>query len=106
MQVLTMRGAGQSILPMRPGITPASEARELSDIQPGSALVCAMQWSRQPPGYWRQRAIDARERIARLHDPLAQQSLERIAIGYDALARSAERLTEPRFLPLPEKHLC
>jgi hypothetical protein len=106
MQVLTMRGTGQSIPPMRPGFNPASAARELSDIQPGSALVCAMQWSRRPPGYWRQRAKDARERIAGLHDPLAQQSLERIAIGYEALARSAERLTERRLGPLPDKRLC
>jgi hypothetical protein len=49
-----------------------------------------MQRSRQTPGYWRQCAKDARERIARLHDPSAQQSLERIAIGYETLARSAE----------------
>ena len=62
-----------------------------------------MQWASQPPGYWRQRAEDARERLARLQDPLAQQSLEQIAVGYEALARSAERLTEPRLVPLPNK---
>jgi hypothetical protein len=64
-----------------------------------------MQWSRQTPGYWRQRAKDARERIPRLHDPLAQQSLERIAVGYEALARSAERLTERPLAPLQDKHI-
>jgi hypothetical protein len=65
-----------------------------------------MQPSRHTSGYWRQRAKDARERIARLHDPLAQQSLERIAVGYEALARSAERLTERRLVPLQDKLAC
>jgi hypothetical protein len=62
-----------------------------------------MQWSSQPPGYWRQRAKDARERIAGLRDPMAQQSLERIVVGYEALARSAERLTERRLAPRQDK---
>lgn len=57
------------------------------------------------PGYWRQRAKDA-PADSGLHDPLAQQSLERIAVGYDALARSAERLTGRRLVPLQDKHLC
>jgi hypothetical protein len=101
-----MRGASQSIPPTRPGFNPASEAEEPSDSPSGSALVYAMQPSRHSSSYWRQRAKDARERIARLHDPLAQQSLERIAVGYEALARSAERLTERRLVPLQDKLAC
>jgi hypothetical protein len=50
-----------------------------------------------------QRATDARQR---LHEQLAQQSLERIAIGYEVLARSAERLTERRLVPLQDQHPC
>jgi hypothetical protein len=32
--------------------------------------------------------------------------LERIAVGYEALARSAERLTERRLVPLQDKLAC
>ena len=72
-----MRGASQSIPPMRPGFNPAPGAGESSDI-------------RDQPWF-----------VVRLHDPLAQQSLEQMAVGYEALVRSAEKLTEPRLVPLP-----
>jgi hypothetical protein len=42
------------------------------------------------PGYWRDRAEEARAQAEQMHDPTARRTLLGIAVNYEELAEQAE----------------